>query len=222
MLLAAARHRGTDAHRRMCERTNREEEPTPSGNGSKPSWGFHVAVEIAAHGRLRRTSRSRPSNVLPPKEIGMTKTIGVLTAILLIAGVTDAQDRSQAKPTAPSTADAVLVAKERALLDAVAKADKASFESLVLPEGVWTSTQGFIPLKQLVDGLDSFSIGKWEIVNPHVTWLGTDSAILLYAWTGTGTFQNRPLAPTRLASTVWTRRNGKWLAVHHQETDLEK
>lgn len=72
----------------------------------------------------------------------------------------------------------------------------------------------------LVDGLDSFKLTKWDIVNPRVTWLDKDSAILLYTWTGTGTFGNQPGASRTLASTVWTKRNGKWLAVHHQETDL--
>lgn len=149
----------------------------------------------------------------------MTKTLAMLSAILLALAVTDAQEKSGAKPME----EAMLIANERALLDAVAKADKASFLSLVLlPEGVWTTTHGFVPMNLLVDGLDSFKLTKWDIVNPRVTWLDKDSAILLYTWTGTGTFGNQPLASTALASTVWTKRNGKWLAVHHQETDLMK
>jgi hypothetical protein len=55
-----------------------------------------------------------------------------------------------------------------------------------------------------------------------VIWLGDDSAIVNYAWTGAGTFGDQPLAPTTLASTVWVKRDGKWLAAHHQETDLNK
>ena len=74
----------------------------------------------------------------------------------------------------------------------------------------------------LVNGLEGFELTKWDIVNPHVTWFDQDSAIVLYTWTGAGEFQNQPLAPTTLASTVWTKRNGKWVAVHHQETDLMK
>lgn len=149
----------------------------------------------------------------------MTKTLAMLSAILLALAVTDAQEKSGAKPME----ETMLIANERALLDAVAKADKASFLSLVLlPEGVWTTTHGFVPMNLLVDGLDSFKLTKWDIVNPRVTWLDQDSAILLYTWTGTGTFGNQPLASTTLASTVWTKRNGKWLAVHHQETDLMK
>ncbi len=150
----------------------------------------------------------------------MVKKIATLTALLLAIAVVDAQDKIAAKPN--GAADKMLIGNERALHDAVAKSDRASFLSLVLPEGIWTTKQGFIPMKALVDGLDSFKLTKWDIVNPHVTWLDEDSAIVLYAWTGTGTFGDQPLAPTTLASTVWTRRAGKWLAVHHQQTDLIK
>ena len=152
----------------------------------------------------------------------MTRAFATLAAILLFVGVTNAQQTSAAKPTGAETTEATLIANERALQDAVARADKASFQSLVLPEGVWTTKRGFVALNLLVNGLDSFNITEWDIVNPHVTWLDTDSAVLLYVWRGAGTLDNQPLASTSLASTVWTRRNGKWLAVHHQETDLTK
>jgi hypothetical protein len=116
----------------------------------------------------------------------------------------------------------MLISNEHALWEAVAKADKGSFPSLTLPEGVWTTRQGFVPTKLLVDGLQAFHLTKWDIVNPHVTWLDKDSAVLVYVWTGAGTYGDQPLASTTLASTVWTNRNGKWLAAHHQETDLIK
>ncbi len=148
----------------------------------------------------------------------MRKIIAIVPAILLALAVTEAQDTAAPKPH--DTTEKMLIANEHALHDAVAKADKASFRSLVLPEGVWTTRQGFVPMELLVDGLDGFELTKWAVVNPRVTWLDEDSAVVHYAWTGTGTFHKQPLASTTLASTVWTRRQGKWLAVHHQQTDL--
>jgi hypothetical protein len=152
-----------------------------------------------------------------------TKTLGVLSAILLAMTVTSAQDRAVMKPTATGTTDAILIANERALYDAAVKGDKATFQSLVLPEGAWATTHGFVPLSLLANGLGSFSgITKWEIVNPQVIWLEEGSAIVRYARTGTGTFEDQPIAPTAVASTVWARRDGKWLAAHHQETDVTR
>ena len=149
----------------------------------------------------------------------MNKSAGILFAILVLAlAATSAQEKTGAKPGDAS--DDALVANERALQNAVAKADKAAFQSLVLADGVWATSSGFIPMKLLADGLDDFQLTKWDMVNPHVTRFDESSAIVLYAWTGTGTVHHQPVASTILASTVWTRRGGKWLAVHHQRTDL--
>ncbi len=59
-----------------------------------------------------------------------------------------------------------------------------------------------------------------SVVNPRVTWSNDSSALVLYARTGGGRFSGHPLGATTLASTLWTKRGDKWLAVHHQETDL--
>ena len=150
----------------------------------------------------------------------MAKSVATLTAILLVVTLTYTQEKAGTKPTAAT--DATLIANERALYDAVAKHDKTAFLSMALPsEGIWTTKGGFVPMDLLANGLDGFKLTKWEIVNPRVTWLGNDSAVVLYAWMGAGTFYDQTLTTT-LASTVWTKRNGKWLAAHHQETDLTR
>jgi hypothetical protein len=151
-------------------------------------------------------------------EASVSEIIRIVPAILLAVALTGAQDKTVATPK--DTAEKTLIANERSLHDAVAKGDKTSFRSLVLPEGLWTTRQGFVPMQLLADGLEGFKLTKWEIVNSRVTWLGEDSAIVTYVWTGSGTFGDQPLAPTTLAATVWARRDGKWLAVHHQQTDL--
>ena len=136
--------------------------------------------------------------------------------------VANAQAQTAARPKTEAD-EKLLLANERALHEAVAKADKASFVSLVFPTGLWANpnTQGFVPMKLLADGLDGFKLSKWDIVNPtrHLARrrLGDRG---LYVWKGSGTFGDQPVAPTTLASTAWTRRNGKWLAAHHQETEL--
>ena len=148
----------------------------------------------------------------------MRKISGMFAAILLALAVPEAQQNTAVTPSDPT--EKTLTENERALDDAVAKADKASFRSLVVPEGTWTTKEGFVPMELFVNGLEQIELTKWDIVNPRVKRLDENSAIVLYVWTGRGTFHNQPLASRTLASTAWTKRNGKWLAVHHQETDL--
>ena len=84
----------------------------------------------------------------------MTKLIGIIPAILLALAVPEAQNKTAAKPDDPT--ETMLIANERALHAALAKADKASFQALVLPEGIWTTREGFVPMALLVNGLDHF------------------------------------------------------------------
>jgi hypothetical protein len=151
----------------------------------------------------------------------MRKILVILAAGLVVTGAAaSGQEKPEAKPN--DAFQDTVVANERALQAAVAKTDKQAFVSLVLPEGTWTTKQGFIPMNLLADGLLGFDITKWEIINPHVTRLSEDSAVVRYVWSGTGTRHGEPLPGVMLASTVWIKREGKWRAVHHQRTELAK
>ena len=90
-------------------------------------------------------------------------------AVIVAAGfaVTIAAAHGQEKPTGKlnEAFEQTLIANERALQAAVAKTDKSAFVSLVLPEGTWTTRQGFVPMNLLADGLLGFDVTKWEIVN---------------------------------------------------------
>ena len=68
--------------------------------------------------------------------------------------------------------------------------------------------------------LASFQLPKWGGDNLHVLWTDDNDALVCYVRTGGGSFDHRSFALTTLATTLWTKRNGKWLAIHHQETDL--
>ena len=55
-------------------------------------------------------------------------------------------------------------------------------------------------------------------MDTKVLWVDDKTAVVTYTWMGAGTYMNQPIPGTMYASTVWTERDGKWLAVFHQET----
>ena len=61
-------------------------------------------------------------------------------------------------------------------------------------------------------------IGSWHIMDAKVTWVDDKTAIVTYSWMGSGTYMNQPVPGSTFASTVWNERNGKWVAVFHQES----
>jgi hypothetical protein len=93
-----------------------------------------------------------------------------------------------------------------------------TFNSLVAPDAVSADMGGFMKVADFVKVIDQVKLASWHIMNPQVVWINDKSAIVAYTWMGKGTYMNQPLPETMFASTVWTERNGKWVAVFHQET----
>jgi len=131
-----------------------------------------------------------------------------------------AQDRPPAKLDAAT--EKMLIANERALFDAIARHDKAAFQALVAPDGIWATPTGFVPMNLLANGLDVFDVPKFGIENAHVIWTDGNAALLPYPRTGGGSFGGHPFASVMMASTLWTKRDGKWVAVYHQESTAEQ
>jgi hypothetical protein len=128
---------------------------------------------------------------------------------------------SAAQPDRSATEKA-LIANERKVMEAVAKNDKAAFLALVSADGGSADKGGFMPVKTFADAIDQVKVTKWEITDPKVMWIDANSAVVTYVWTGEGSFQGQAFAPKTYASTVWTKKGGKWMAVFHQESDAAK
>jgi hypothetical protein len=130
--------------------------------------------------------------------------------------------RAQAQDPA---AEKTLIANERAVNGAFAKGDVAAFKEHLATDG-WAidPVSGRMAMadfvKMLPDLAKDIKITKWDITEPKVIWIDANNAVLTYKWTGTGTFQGKPL-PSTWASTVWSKRNGKWTALFHQESNIE-
>ena len=57
-----------------------------------------------------------------------------------------------------------------------------------------------------------------KLDSPRVVWADANTAVLMYTWTGKGTYMGKPVPSPVYASTVYTKRADKWVAVFHQET----
>jgi ketosteroid isomerase-like protein len=51
-----------------------------------------------------------------------------------------------------------------------------------------------------------------------VQWVDANTAVVVYTWTGLGTWQGQKLPAKTYASTVWTKKADRWVAVYHQES----
>jgi hypothetical protein len=159
----------------------------------------------------------------------MKKVMWTLAVLALTCGAAAAQDVNE--PTQQmadrqmnqsSSLDKTLIANERKAADAIAKGDKAAFAALVAPTGWTADGSGFMKVSDLVSSFDQLKMTSWAITDEKVSWVDSNTAILTYKWTGAGTFAGQPMPSTVYASTVWTKKGDKWIAVFHQESEARK
>jgi hypothetical protein len=157
----------------------------------------------------------------------MKKVVWTLGVLGLSAGLALAQDKPvPAKPAAAHAAgaadhaalDKALIANEHKILEAIAKHDKAAFGALMAPGSMAADETGFMTTESFVPMMDQVDMPTWKTSDEKALWVDPNTAILTYTWTGTGSMQGQPFKSPTYASTVWTKKSGKWLVVYHQET----
>ena len=161
-------------------------------------------------------------------------TLGMLAVVIMPTGLAQAQDVNEPLPTPPafdqaqapatglSALDKALIANENKVADALMKKDKAAFTALVDPKGWAADGNGIMKVSDFVAGLDQLVIKSYKISDEKVAWVDANTAIVAYKWTGSGSYAGQPFPETVYASTVWTKRGDKWVAVFHQETEAAK
>ena len=122
-----------------------------------------------------------------------------------------------------AAAEKALIANERAVNEAVAKGNLAGFKQYVAADG-WAidPSMGRASIADFVKGFDAMvkdtKMESWDISDSKVQWVDANTAVHTYKWTGKGTYKGQPIPSPTWASTVWTKKNGKWSAVFHQES----
>ena len=139
----------------------------------------------------------------------------LLAAALLVLGCAAAAFAQTASKAATEKA---LIANENKVSEAIAKHDAKTFYDLVAPDALSADMGGFMKASDFAKSFDKVKIESWHLMNTKVMWIDDKSAIVTYTWMGKGTYMNQPFPDTTYASTVWAERNGKWMAVFHQET----
>ena len=120
-------------------------------------------------------------------------------------------------------AEKTIIANERAVNEAFAKGNAAGFKALVAADGWAVDTvMGRAPVSDLIKDFAAITkelkLSAWDLSDSKVVWADATTAIHSYKWTGTGTDHGQPVLSPVWASTVWSRKDGKWTAIFHQES----
>lgn len=146
----------------------------------------------------------------------MKRLSTVVACAIVLAGAHPARAQN---PQAEKT----IIANERAVNEAVAKGNVATFKMHVAADG-WSidPMMGRAPVSDFIKEFDAMAkdmkLASWDITESKVQWVDANTAIHSYKWTGSGTYKGQPIPSPVWASTVWSNKAGKWTAVFHQES----
>jgi hypothetical protein len=113
---------------------------------------------------------------------------------------------------------------ERQFWDAIQQRDAAKIASLTAEDSIVVGAQGVTAIdrptlaQMLTEGawsLESYDLdeGSVQVLKP-----GSEHAVIAYRVTEQLLFEGRPLTLEAFDSTLWVRREGRWLCVLHTES----
>jgi hypothetical protein len=143
----------------------------------------------------------------------------VLVIGLLALGTFGASQAAKGKNT---DVEQKLTSMEKQLYDAWKKNDMAPFKQNLTDDVVIVGQDGIIQGKDKVveattKGREACDVKSISLGDITVNWIDKDSALLAYKVDGDTTCRGRK-APPAYASSLWVKKNGKWLTVFHQST----
>lgn len=139
--------------------------------------------------------------------------IVIMACAVLVAATVLAQTPDR------TAAEKQIIANERAIITAFAKGDAAGFKSGFVPEAFGVDAGlGVTKIADWEKMMKDIKIEREDIDHTQLHWIGADTAILTYRWTGKGMSAGKPVPSVVWSSTIYVQRGGKWLVLFHQET----
>jgi hypothetical protein len=119
------------------------------------------------------------------------------------------------KPAEPVSDDPVV--REKQVWDAIKKKDYDRFASLLADDQIEVFAWGVNDKAASVNGIKEADLSSAVLSDFRTAKISDDVAIVTYMIKGSGDISPNG---TR-ASTIWAKRDGKWLAVYHQDTTVK-
>lgn len=147
------------------------------------------------------------------------------TAVLTLLSVALFGQPSGAQPPAETTTLLTTLAKlEKDSWEAMKRQDAKFFQSFMADDfaGVFADGQA-VTKRDFVEMLGEYKLVRYEMGEAKLLPVGPDAAFVLYPVKYEGTFKGQKVKVAGAqASSLYVRRNGKWVELFYQETEIAK
>ncbi|MGH9932539.1 MAG: DUF4440 domain-containing protein [Pyrinomonadaceae bacterium] len=161
----------------------------------------------------------------------MKKIFLLVTALILTAACTPPSTNREAAPAANMNAkappiaamtEADAIAKEKAIWDAVKNKDYDAFSNMLADEQLEVTGEAAFDKAGSIAAVKDFEptelvFSDWKFLS-----IDKDAFVVTYTVKVKGKFKGKEFpAESGRASSAWVNRNGKWLAIYHQECPVK-
>ena len=138
------------------------------------------------------------------------------------ASGTNANSTAATKPSAPLS-EAEAIAKEKQAWEAIQKKDYDAFGNMLASDQIYVGSDAVYDKAGTINGVKSFEPSQITFADWKFVPIDKDAGIVVYTVTvkGKNNGQEIPETPTRCSS-AWVNRDGKWVSIYHQETEVMK
>jgi hypothetical protein len=163
----------------------------------------------------------------------MKKILALLSLLTAVAACTAPTETTNTAPTTNANmmatkpavtmlSEADAIAKEKAAWDALKNKDYDGFGAMLATDVINVSSTGIDDKAATIDGLKGFQPTELTFSDWKVVPIGKTGAVVSYTAAVTIMAEGKPAPPESFrATTAWVNRDGKWLAVYHQDSPVK-
>jgi hypothetical protein len=159
----------------------------------------------------------------------MKKLFVLIAALIVVAACTAPPANRETvnsstvseKPSAPAMTEADAIAKEKAIWDTITKKDYDGFAGMLDSSQLEVTTDRVQDKAGSVTMVKDFEPSEITFTDWKLLSIDKDAYVVVYNASIKGKYKGKEFPPATIhASSAWAYRNGKWLAVYHQECDV--
>src|SRR5260370_36069169 len=118
--------------------------------------------------------------------------------------------------------EAETINKEKEAWDAVRKKDPDSFRTIMADDGIYVSHHGVLDPSGTIEETKELDLTDLTFSDWKVLPIDKDAVVVTYTAHIQGRIKGQPLVAAAVrGSTTWINRDGKWLAIYHQDSEAK-
>ena len=103
-------------------------------------------------------------------------------------------------------------------MDVLKTGELAPFNASIAEEAVFVDAHGPATKAEVVEHTAAFRLHDYSMTDVRFVRLGTDSGLIVYTLTESGTSHGHEFSARGYVSSIWAKRDGQWKCLFSQET----